>query len=352
MSNDNFVHLHVHSEYSLLDGACKVSDLVDRAVQLKMPALALTDHGNMFGAIDFYEAAKARGIKPVMGYEAYVTQGSRLEKESKNGKESLTHITLLAENNEGYKNLLKLATSAYLDGFYYKPRIDKAFLATHSKGIICLSGCMTSEINRCLLNNRSEEALKAAKEYKDIFGADHFFIEVQNNKLEQQARLVSEATAIARKLEVPLVATNDVHYMNMDDAHAHDALLCINTGKHLADVQRLRFGTNEFYFKNFQEMLDVFQPIPEALESTVRIAERCNVEMTFGKVHLPKFIPPDGMSNNAYLRKLCEEGAVQKYGSLTQSVRERLDYELKVIESTGFVNYFLIVWDFIHFAIQ
>lgn len=352
MSNDNFVHLHVHSEYSLLDGACKVSDLVDRAVQLKMPALALTDHGNMFGAIDFYEAAKARGIKPVMGYEAYVTQGSRLEKESKNGKESLTHITLLAENNEGYKNLLKLATSAYLDGFYYKPRIDKAFLATHSKGIICLSGCMTSEINRCLLNNRPEEALKAAKGYKDIFGSDHFFIEVQNNKLEQQARLVSEATAIARKLEVSLVATNDVHYMNMDDAHAHDALLCINTGKHLADVQRLRFGTSEFYFKNFQEMLDVFQPIPEALENTMRIAERCNVEMTFGKVHLPRFIPPDGMSNSAYLRKLCEEGAVQKYGSLTQSVRERLDYELKVIESTGFVDYFLIVWDFIHFAIQ
>jgi len=352
MSKDNFIHLHVHSEYSLLDGACKVSDLVDRAVQLKMPALAITDHGNMFGAIDFYEAAKARGIKPILGYEAYVAQGSRFDKESKNGKETLSHITLLAENIDGYRNLLKLATSAYLEGFYYKPRIDKALLSTHSKGIICLSGCMTSEINRCLLNNRAEEALKVAKEYKDIFGANHFFIEVQNNKLEQQAKLVSEATAIARKLEVPLVATNDVHYMNRDDATAHDALLCINTGKHLSDVQRMRFGTNEFYFKNFQEMQDIFQHIPEAIENTVRIADRCNVEMTFGKVHLPKFTPPDGMSNSAYLRKLCEEGAVQKYGSLTQIVQERLDYELKVIENTGFVDYFLIVWDFIHFAIQ
>ncbi|MCF6155023.1 MAG: DNA polymerase III subunit alpha [Candidatus Brocadia sp.] len=352
MSKDNFIHLHVHSEYSLLDGACKIHDLVDKAAQLKMSALALTDHGNMFGAVEFYEAAKSRGIKPVLGYEAYVAQGSRLDKESKNGKETLSHITLLAENNEGYRNLLKLTTSAYLEGFYYKPRIDKALLKTHSKGIICLSGCMTSEINRYLINNRLEEAIKVAKEYKDIFGPDHFYLEVQNNGIEQQARLVSEAAEIGKKLGIHLVATNDIHYMNMDDATAHDALLCINTGKHLSDVQRLRFGTNEFYFKNFQEMYTVFQHTPEAIENTLKIAERCNVEMTFGKMHLPKFIAPNGMSNSAYLRKLCEEGAVQKYGSITQSIRERLDYELKVIESTGFVDYFLIVWDFIHFAVQ
>ena len=352
MSTDNFVHLHVHSEYSLLDGACKISDLVEKAVQLKMSALALTDHGNMFGAIDFYEAAKSRGIKPILGYEAYVAQHSRLDKESKNGKEKLGHITLLAENNEGYRNLLKLTTSAYLEGFYYKPRIDKALLKTLSKGIICLSGCMTSEINRYLTNNRPEEALSVAKEYRDIFGPDHFFLEVQNNKLEQQAGLVSGAVEIGKKLGIPLVATNDIHYMNMDDATAHDALLCINTGKHLSDVQRLKFGTNEFYFKNFQEMNTIFQNLPEAIENTVKIADRCNVEMTFGKLHLPKFTPPQGMTNNAYLRKLCDEGATQKYGSITQNIRERLDYELEVIESTGFVDYFLIVWDFIHFAIE
>jgi len=352
MSNDNFVHLHVHSEYSLLDGACKISDLVDKAVQLKMSALALTDHGNMFGAIEFYEAAKSRGIKPILGYEAYVAQRSRFDKESKNGKETLGHITLLAENNEGYRNLLKLTTSAYLEGFYYKPRIDKALLKTLYRGIICLSGCMTSEINRYLKNNRHEEAISVAKEYRDIFGPDHFYLEIQNNKLEQQAGLVSGAVEIGKKLGIPLVATNDIHYMNMDDATAHDALLCINTGKHLSDVQRLRFGTNEFYFKNFQEMNAIFQNLPEAIENTVKIADRCNVEMTFGKLHLPKFTPPQGMTNNAYLRKLCEEGAIRKYGSITQNIRERLDYELEVIESTGFVDYFLIVWDFIHFAIE
>ncbi|MDG6027398.1 MAG: DNA polymerase III subunit alpha [Candidatus Brocadia sp.] len=352
MKNDTFIHLHVHSEYSLLDGACKIGDLVDKAVELKMPALALTDHGNMFGAVEFYEMARSKEIKPILGYEAYVAQGSRFDKESKNGKETISHITLLAENNEGYRNLLKLTTSAYLEGFYYKPRIDKALLKTHSAGLICLSGCMTSEINRYLVNNRTEEASQVAREYKDIFGPEHFYLEIQNNGIEQQSKLVSDAAEIGRKLGIPLVATNDIHYMNMDDAKAHDALLCINTGKHLSDMQRMRFGTNEFYFKNFQEMHTVFRHIPEALENTAKIANRCNVEMSFGKMHLPKFTAPNGMTNSAYLRKLCEEGAVQKYGSLTQHVRERLDYELKVIESTGFVDYFLIVWDFIHFAIQ
>lgn len=349
---DSFIHLHVHSEYSLLDGACKISDLVEKAVQLKMPALALTDHGNMFGAIEFYEAAKFRGLKPILGYEAYVTQGSRFDKDSKNGKETLGHITLLAENYEGYRNLLKLTTSAYLEGFYYKPRIDKALLKTLSKGIICLSGCMTSEINQRLLNNHFEEAVTIAKEYKDIFGPEHFYLEIQNNKIEHQARLVSEAVKIGKKLDIPVVATNDIHYMNMDDATAHDALLCINTGKHLSDEQRLRFGSNEFYFKNFDEMYAIFRDIPGAVENTFKIAERCHVEMTFGKVHLPKFSSPKGMTNSDYLRKLCEEGAVKKYGSLTRDVLERLDYELKVIGSTGFIDYFLIVWDFINFAVQ
>ncbi len=351
-TSDNFVHLHVHSEYSLLDGACKISDLVNKAAQLKMPALALTDHGNMFGAVEFYEDAKSCGIKPILGYEAYVAQGSRLDKDSKNGKETLSHITLLAENNEGYRNLLKLTTSAYLEGFYYKPRIDKAILRAYSKGLICLSGCMTSKINRYLMNNHFEDAVNVAKEYKDIFGPDHFYLEVQNNKIERQADLVSEAIEIGKQLDISLVATNDVHYMNMDDAVAHDVLLCINTGKRQSDTQRLRFGTNEFYFKNSGEMQAIFQHIPEAIYNTVKIAERCNVEMTFGKLRLPKFTAPQGMTNNAYLRKLCEEGAIQKYGSITQNIRERLDYELKVIESTGFVDYFLIVWDFIHFAMQ
>ncbi|MGQ3684502.1 MAG: DNA polymerase III subunit alpha [Candidatus Loosdrechtia sp.] len=350
---NTFVHLHVHSEYSLLDGACKISDLVEKAVQLKMPALALTDHGNMFGAIEFYEAARHRGLRPILGYEAYITHGgSRFDKDSRNGKESLGHITLLAENDEGYRNLLKLTTSAYLEGFYYKPRIDRELLKTLSKGIICLSGCMTSEINQRLFNNRFEEAVTIAKEYKDIFGPEHFYLEIQNNKIEHQARLVAEAVKIGKKLDIPLVATNDIHYINRDDATAHDVLLCINTGKHLTDVQRLRFGSDEFYFKDFDEMHTVFRDIPEAIENTSRIAERCQVEMSFGKVHLPKFIPPQGMTNSDYLRKLCEDGAVKKYGALTKDVRERLDYELKVIVNTGFVDYFLIVWDFINFAVK
>jgi DNA polymerase-3 subunit alpha len=352
MSKDNFIHLHVHSEYSLLDGACKINDLVDKAIQFRMPALALTDHGNMFGAIEFYEAAKSKGIKPIIGYEAYVAQNSRLDKESKNGKENITHITLLVESDEGYRNLLKLTTSAYLEGFYYKPRIDKDILKTHSRGLICLSGCMTSGINRCLINNRFEEALNVAKEYADIFGKDRFYIEIQNNGIKEQARLVSGAVEISKKLGVPMVATNDIHYMNKDDATAHDALLCINTGKHLSDVQRLRFETNEFYFKSPEEMYAVFQNIPDAIENTLKIADRCNLKLTFGKLHLPKFKPPQGFTNIAYLKKLCEDGTIKKYGSITQPIRERLDYELKVIENTGFVDYFLIVWDFINFAIQ
>lgn len=352
MSKDNFIHLHVHSEYSLLDGACKINDLVDKAIQFRMPALALTDHGNMFGAIEFYEAAKSKGIKPIIGYEAYVAQNSRLDKESKNGKETITHITLLVESDEGYRNLLKLTTSAYLEGFYYKPRIDKDILKTHSRGLICLSGCMTSGINRCLINNRFEEALNVAKEYANIFGKDRFYIEIQNNGIKEQARLVSGAVEISKKLAVPMVATNDIHYMNKDDATAHDALLCINTGKHLSDVQRLRFETNEFYFKSPEEMYAVFQNIPDAIENTLKIADRCNLKLTFGKLHLPKFKPPQGFTNIAYLKKLCEDGTIKKYGSITQPIRERLDYELKVIENTGFVDYFLIVWDFINFAIQ
>jgi len=352
MSKDNFIHLHVHSEYSLLDGACKINDLVDKAIQFRMPALALTDHGNMFGSIEFYEAAKSKGIKPIIGYEAYVAQNSRLDKESKNGKENITHITLLVESDEGYRNLLKLTTSAYLEGFYYKPRIDKDILKTHSRGLICLSGCMTSGINRCLINNRFEEALNVAKEYADIFGKDRFYIEIQNNGIKEQARLVSGAVEISKKLGVPMVATNDIHYMNKDDATAHDALLCINTGKHLSDVQRLRFETNEFYFKSPEEMYAVFQNIPDAIENTSKIADRCNLKLTFGKLHLPKFKLPQGFTNIAYLKKLCEDGTIKKYGSSTQPIRERLDYELKVIENTGFVDYFLIVWDFINFAIQ
>src|SRR3990172_13237722 len=234
MSKDSFVHLHVHSEYSLLDGACKINDLVDKAVQLKMPALALTDHGNMYGAIEFYEAAQSAGIKPIIGYEAYVAQGSRLDKESKNGKETLSHITLLAENYEGYRNLLKLSTSAYLEGFYYKPRIDKQLLKSHSSGIICLSGCMVSEINRHLSLDRHDDAMNLAREYRELFGENHFYLEIQNNKIPLQEKLVSEAFKIGKTLNIPLVATNDVHYMNIDDAVAHDALLCINTGKRVS----------------------------------------------------------------------------------------------------------------------
>lgn len=359
MYGKNFVHLHVHSEYSLLDGTCRLDDLVSAAKTYAMPSLAITDHGNMFGAIEFYRKAKDAGIKPILGIEAYVAPKSRFDKTPKETKETLYHLTLLVENSEGYQNLLKLTSAAYLEGFYRKPRVDKELLNNNSKGIICLSGCMKSEVNLHIINRQHKEAVKAASEYKEIFGRDNFFLELQDNNIEDQKILINEARKIAEKLLIPVVATNDIHYMRPEDSIAHEILLCINTQKQLKDEDRMRFGSNEFYFKTPEEMLRLFGHIPEAITNTTRIADRCNINLEFGRLHLPRFYPDkgseiyqQGMTNAQFLRRLCEIKALERYKGLNSTIKERLDHELKVIEDTGFVDYFLIVWDFINFAVK
>lgn len=360
MENKKFIHLHVHSEYSLLDGACRIDDLVSTASDYGMQSLALTDHGNMFGAIEFYKKANEKGIKPILGFEAYMTPKSRFEKDSsKDSKEKLYHITLLAENNEGYQNLLKLTTAAYLEGFYYKPRLDKEILNNYSKGIICLSGCMQSELNRHLSSGDKDNAVRSIAEYREIFGEDNLFLEVQDNNVRNQKELVQGAERIGKELGIPLAATNDVHYMNAEDAMVQDVLLCINTQKKLSDNNRMRFSTNEFYFKTQGQMSMVFNCVPDAIANTAEISDRCNINIEFGKVHLPVFKPDGnagvyepGMTNAQFLRRLCEISIEKRYKKCDGLIKERLDHELKVIEETGFVDYFLIVWDFINFAVK
>jgi DNA polymerase-3 subunit alpha len=345
----DFTHLHVHSEYSLLDGACRTAQLIKRAKELGMGTLALTDHGNLYGAIEFYAKAKEAGVKPILGYEAYLSPTSRLNRDPSQ-KETLYHLTLLAKDTAGYQNLLRLATASYLEGFYYKPRLDKELLGRHSQGLIALSGCMKSEINLNLAQGLRNEALGAASACREIFGQENFYIELQDNGIPEQKGLIQGAAEIAKKLGVPMVATNDIHYLNKEDAEAHDILLCINTGKTVDDPERLRFATQEFYFKSPEEMLSRFREIPEALANTCEIAQRCNLELVFGKLHLPKYHPPEGKTNPQFLRELCERGAREKYGEVTEAVRKRLEHELRVIEETGLVDYFLIVWDFVDFA--
>ncbi|MFQ5862202.1 MAG: DNA polymerase III subunit alpha [Candidatus Brocadiales bacterium] len=348
MSN-GFIHLHVHSEYSLLDGACRINDLINRAKDLGMGALALTDHSNMYGAIEFYNRARQVGIKPIIGYEAYIAPNGRFERNPRS-KEVLYHLTLLVKNHTGYQNLLKLATSAHLEGFYYKPRIDKDLLKDHSDGLIALSGCMKSEINHLLSKDCPGDAERAAAVYRELFGNGNFFLEVQNNDIPEQIKLLEGAIKIGRKLDIPLLATNDIHYMSQDDHEAHDVLLCINTGKLVEDLNRLRFATREFYFKSQEEMLERFREVPGAVENTLAVAEECNLELKLGQLHLPKYHPPDGMTNSQFLRSLCEKGAIERFGAISDNVHKRLNHELKVIEETGFVDYFLIVWDFVNFA--
>jgi len=349
-SSENFVHLHVHSHFSLLDGACRLEDLVARAVELGMPALALTDHGNMYGTVQFYRAAQEAGIKPVIGYEAYMAPGSRTSREATGMREAASHLTLLAETDAGLHNLLKLASTAFLDGFYYKPRIDKEVLAERADGLIALSGCLKGEIPRLLLTGSFDDALAAGQEYVDLLGPERFFIELQDNGIDQQVQVLDPLQQIADKLGVGTVATNDIHYMTADDARAHDALLCINTGKTLADTQRMRFQTDQFYFRTPDEMRRLFARFPGAIENTGRIAERCNAALDLSTLHFPTFAPPDGKTAQQFLRELSEEGFGHKYPDHPPEGRQRLDYELDVIHQTGYDTYFLIVWDFVRFC--
>ncbi len=356
MKHSRFVHLHVHSEYSLLDGACRISALVKRARELKMPALALTDHGFMGGALEFYQKAMAEGVKPIIGQEMYVAPRSRLERKTDGIKDASHHLLLLVKDMEGYKNLLKLSSLAYLEGFYYKPRIDKEVLAANSRGLVGASGCLKGEIAQLILRGDTKGAERVAGEYNEIFGPGDFYLELHNHGLEEQGRVNRELVEISQRLNIPLVATNDVHYMDKGDSFAHEVLLCIQTGKTLSDEQRMKFSTNEFYFKSQAEMTEALEEFPEALERTIEITEKCNLELNFrderGRqiYHIPEYRVEDGKTQMEYLRELCMEGIARRYPKQTAEVKQRLEKELSIIERMNFESYFLIVWDFIRWA--
>jgi DNA polymerase-3 subunit alpha len=345
----NFVHLHVHSEFSLLDGACRIKDLISKAKNNNMPALALTDHGVMYGVIQFYKEAVANQIKPIIGCEVYVAPHSRKDK-SNGKKESPSHLILLVKNKKGYQNLLQLVTKSFLEGFYYKPRIDKEILKEYSEGLIGLSACLKGEIPRMVLQNNLTKAQELALSYQKIFGKDDFYLEIQNNTMPEQIKVNQELIKLGHSLKIPLVATNDVHYINREDREAHDILLCIQTATNLDDPKRMKLSTDEFYFNTPEEMQQHFADIPEALENTVKIAEKCNLEIDFRNAHLPDFNLPDELSDNDYLRQLCYDGAKNKFKNIDEKISRRLDYELDVIKKMGFATYFLIVWDFVNYA--
>jgi DNA polymerase-3 subunit alpha len=350
LTSPNFVHLHNHTEFSLLDGASRISELFARAAELEMPALAITDHGAMFGALDFYEAGCAAGVKPILGVETYVAPGSRFERAPGESEEKYRHLTLLAQDATGYQNLLRLVTDAHIDGFYHRPRIDKEILAEHADGLIGLSGCLASEISQLLLSGQDSKAKDVAGQYADIFGAGSFFVELQDHGIAEQRAILPRLIELAGWTGLPLVATNDLHYAARQDAKPHDVLLCIQQQKLQTDTNRLRFDTDEFYLKTADEMRHVFAEMPEACDNTLLIAERCDLKLEYGELHLPRFEPPGGMALEEYLRALVYEGAVQRYGSVTPEIRERIDHELGVIVAMGFAGYFLIVWDLIRFA--
>ena len=342
----NFVHLHVHTQYSLLDGAARIPELVAHAKALGMPALAITDHGAMYGVIDFYKECKKQGVKPVLGMEAYVAPRSRTEREG--GREN-AHLVLLAKNKTGYQNLIKLSSSAFVDGFYYKPRIDYDLLEQHAEGLVCLSACLAGDIPQALLNGQTEKARALALRLRGMFG-DDFYIELQNHGIPEQLEVLPQLDALAKELGIKTVATNDVHYVEKNDAEAQDVLLCIQTGKFVDDENRMRMSADEFYLKNADEMEQALYNYRESLDTTLEIAEKCDLELTFGERHLPSFSAPDGLDNMSYLMQLAEAGLRRKMPNAGEEAHARLALELSIIERMGFVDYFLIVWDFVDFA--
>ena len=347
---ERFVHLHVHSEYSLLDGACRIERLVEKVKALGQPAVAITDHGVMYGAIEFYHAAKKAGVKPIIGCEVYVAPRTRFDKQHRVDS-SPYHMVLLCENEEGYQNLIKLVSAAYIEGFYNKPRVDNELLRQHHRGLICLSACLAGRIPRMLSAGDYAAAEQAVREYVDIFGKDNFFIELQNHGIEEQKRILPQLIKLARENEVGLVATNDAHYINREDSSNQSILVCIQTGRTVNDPSDLEFQTDQFYIKNLEEMRQAIPDVDEAFENTVRIAERCNLEFEFGKTKLPYFSAPNGEDNLAYFRRMSYEGMHRLYGEdPAPSVIERLEYELGVIAQMGYVDYYLIVHDFIAYA--
>jgi DNA polymerase-3 subunit alpha len=359
MEHSNFIHLHLHSQYSLLDGAIRFDEAFNLAKKYRMSALALTDHGNMFGAIEFYQMAIKHGVKPIIGCEIYVAPGSRFEKKTGEREEGNYHLTLLVKNEIGYFNLLKLVSLAHLEGFYYKPRVDKELLSKHNEGLIALSGCMKGEIAVLAGRGEMKKALQTAEEYKKIFNDRRFYIEIQNNTVENQLQVNERLLEIGHQLFLPAVATNDCHYLQRKDAKAHEVLLCIQTGKTLQESDRMKFSSDEFYFKSPQEMADLFQSTPEAVFHTTEIAEQCNLEMRFDERHIPRITVPDGETTESYLEKLAWEGLEQRLSRYQGEkhfkgkyalYKTRLEEELRIIKSMGYPGYFLIVYDFIHYA--
>lgn len=348
----NFTHLHVHTEYSLLDGFSRVKTLVKRAKEKGMTAVAITDHGCMFGAIDFYKAAKAEGIKPIIGCEVY-TAPRKLTDKDPNYDKHQGHLVLLAKDMTGYKNLIKIVSKSYVDGFYYKPRTDMDELKKHSQGLIALSACLAGDVPRAIMNGNYDKARKLAMEYREIFGNGNYYLEIQDHGLPEQKQVNTEVVRLSRELNIPLVATNDVHYVDKDDAKIQDILMCLQMQKTIDDENRMKFPSDEFYLKSREEMEQLFPELEEALDNTNEIAERCNVEFEFHKYHLPRYDVPEGYTTNGYFRELCQKGLVERYGEdCPEEYKERLEYELNTIENMGYVEYFLIVWDFINFAKQ
>ncbi len=346
MADQPFVHLHVHTEYSLLDGACRIKDTVKRAKELGMPALALTDHGSMYGAVDFYKACKSEGIKPIIGCEVYVARRTMHDREAAKDSKPF-HLVLLAENHTGYQNLMRVVSAGHLDGFYSKPRIDYELLHEHREGLIGLSACLQGEVSQFLMNDEVDAAVQKTGQYRELFGPDRFYLEIMDHGLEEEQRVNPQIVELARRTDTPLVATNDVHYLRQEDSFAHDVLLCIQTNSMLQDQKRMRFGTDQFHLRTWDEMNDLFGETPDALTSTLDVAERCELELELGLLRLPDFAVPEGHTIQTYLRHSCEINIVRKYGSMRADVVERLNYELDIIEQCSYTGYFLIVADFI-----
>ncbi|MBY2476300.1 DNA polymerase III subunit alpha [Clostridioides difficile] len=345
----DFAHLHVHTEYSLLDGFSRVKKLIKRAKELNMSSIAITDHGCMFGVIDFYKTAIEEGIKPIIGCEVY-TAARGLRDKDPNYDKYQGHLVLLAKNMEGYKNLIKIVSTSYVEGFYYKPRVDMEELKRHNEGIIALSACLAGDVARALMNRNYEKAKQFAIDYRDIFGEENFFLEIQDHNLPEQKEVNSGLVKLSKETGIPLVATNDVHYVNKEDSKIHDVLMCIQMGKTLNDPNRMRFGSDEFYLKSREEMEELFPYALEAIDNTTKIADMCNVEFDFNTIHLPKYDVPEGYTPETYLRELCFNGLKERYDNPSDEILERLNYELDVIEKMGYMEYFLIVWDFINFS--
>ena len=344
-----FTHLHVHTEYSLLDGACRIDRLFDHLKAMGQTACAITDHGVMYGCVAFFDAAKAAGIKPIIGCEVYVATRTRFDKV--NRIDGNNHLILLCKNEMGYKNLIKMVSAGFTEGFYSKPRIDKDLLEQHHEGLICLSACLAGEIPQAILAGDYERAKATALWYRDLFGAENYYIELQDHGLEEDQVVLPQLIRLARETGIPMVATNDAHYITKEDAKMQSILLCIQTGKTIADADRMEFQTDEFYLKSTDEMYDLFAMVPEACENTNKIAEQCNFEFTFGETKLPYFKAPDGMENQEYFEKLCWEGLERRYpGEVTDALKERLSYEINVVKTMGYTNYYLIVYDFINYA--